>query len=77
MPMAEQIYDLIKTLPANQLMEVFDFINSIQSKTEATHTSAMSKEQEIIAGILARRNQRKSVATDYLQQLRMEVRSYH
>lgn len=74
MQMVEQIYATIKTLPVNQVAEIFDFINFIQSKIDSTHTLVMNKEQEIITGILTRRNQRKPVSTDYLQQLRTEKR---
>jgi hypothetical protein len=74
MTLVEQIYDVAKTLPMNQAGEVLDFIYSLQAKMASENSQTLAEEGKIIEGILARRNQRVAVSTDYLQQLRAEGR---
>ncbi|OQW88974.1 MAG: hypothetical protein BWK78_08035 [Thiotrichaceae bacterium IS1] len=74
MTLAEQISEVAKTLPMNQAGEVLDFIYSLQAKMAAKNSPTLAEEGKIIEGILARRNQRVAVSTDYLQQLRAKGR---
>jgi hypothetical protein len=70
---AEQIYDIAKTLPINQANEVLNFIYDLKTKMPLENSQSFA-EENVIKGILERRNQRKLVSTDYLQQLREEGR---
>ncbi|NJO17412.1 MAG: hypothetical protein HC877_17215 [Thioploca sp.] len=66
MTLAEQIYEVVKTLLTYQANEVLDFIYFLQAKLERENSDVLAEEQ----GILAWRNQKIPVSTDYLQQLR-------
>jgi hypothetical protein len=70
MTLAEQIYEIAKTLPTNQASEVLDFIYFLKAKLERENSPILIEERNLIEGILTRRNQRDPVSTDYLQQLR-------
>lgn len=70
---AEQIYDVAKTLSTTQANEVLNFIYTLKTKIPLDNSQSFV-EENIIKGILERRNQRKKVSTDYLQQLREEGR---
>lgn len=74
MTLAEQIYEVAKTLPTNQASEALDFIYFFKAKIELENSHILAEERNTIEGILARRNQRVPVSTDYLQQLREEGR---
>lgn len=70
---ADQIYDVAKTLSATQANEVLNFIYTLKTKIPLENPQFLT-EENIIKNILERRNQRNSVSTDYLQQLREEGR---
>ncbi len=74
MTLAEQIYEIAKTLPTNQASEVLDFIYFLKTKLERENSRILIEERKLIEGILTRRKQRVPVSTDYLQQLREEER---
>ena len=74
MTLAEQIYEIAKTLPTNQASEVLDFIYFLKAKFERENSPILIEERNLIEGILTRRNQRSPVSSDYLQQLREEGR---
>lgn len=74
MTLAEQIYEIAKTLPTNQASEVLDFIYFLKAKLERENSPILIEERNLIEGILTRRNQRSPVSSDYLQQLREEGR---
>ncbi|BAP57320.1 hypothetical protein THII_3023 [Thioploca ingrica] len=65
MTLAEQVYEVAKTLPTNQASEVLDFIYFLKAKIELENSHVLVEERNTIEGILARCNQRVPVRKSY------------